>query len=197
MGRAAWCATRPRASRLSHRESAGQAADLDEGTAQAASELCGEEHQGAVYDRYGQREQPPRTAATAARPSRCDSRTDTGVPSASSRASFTSCYARQAVPNSSATAPASIILPDAGQPPTRAIPHDGSLPSYPPNVRYCRMAGVLAWASRGLVAAAMRWWLKPVSEGCVSTDRAADKMCSRRCGSAQSWRNGQPGPSTP
>jgi hypothetical protein len=51
--------------------------------------------------------------------------------------------------------------------------------------------------SYGLVAAAMRWWLKPASEDCVSTDRAANKMCSRRRGSAQSWRSGQPGPSTP
>jgi hypothetical protein len=33
--------------------------------------------------------------------------------------------------------------------------------------------------------------LKPISEGCVSTERAANRICSRRCGSSHSWRSGQ------
>ena len=65
------------------------------------------------------------------------------------------------------------------------------------NVLNCRMASVCGWVCYGLAAAAMRWWLKPVREGCVSAERAANKICSRRRGSVHSWRSGQPGPSTP
>src|ERR1700737_2244900 len=45
--------------------------------------------------------------------------------------------------------------------------------------RLCRVAGVLAGLCYGLVAAAMRWLLKPVREGCVSAARGASRMCSR------------------
>ena len=67
----------------------------------------------------------------------------------------------------------------------------------PRTLAHAAWRAFLARLSYGLVAAAMRWWLNPVREGWVSTDRAANKMCSRRCSSSQSWRNGQPGPSTP
>jgi len=36
----------------------------------------------------------------------------------------------------------------------------------------------------------MGWSLKPISEGSVSTEQAANRICSRRCGSAHSWRSG-------
>ncbi len=74
--------------------------------------------------------------------------------------------------------------------------HSYSGLSRPDNARICRAAEVLRRVY-GLVAAAMRWWLKPMSEGWVSAARAANRMCSRRAGSAHSWRSGQPGPSTP
>jgi hypothetical protein len=58
-------------------------------------------------------------------------------------------------------------------------------------------AGAVRRSSYDFVAAAMRWWLNPASVGSFSAARAANRICSRRCGSAHSWRSGQPGPSTP
>ena len=56
-----------------------------------------------------------------------------------------------------------------------------------PNADPAEARGVCAQRTCGLVAVAgSRCWLKPISDGCVSTERAANRICSRRCGSAHS-----------